>query len=274
MLRLFGYRGKIIFEIQGLGTMDVARREMLSSQGILASSADGILVPKTSHVLNLCAEMHPHKRIFSFNNPLDTSYFTYRPQPKSEFPIIAWFGRLEYNKNWRDYLRIGARLVRHYPTMQLWMFHDPTLAQHGEPEAFEQMVADLGLGNHVVLRANVPHSQMTSYFSMIGDSGGLLIAPSKVEGAPYAVIEAMSCRCPVLTTDSDGVRSAVIHNVTGKYFDHDDIDGAEREALELMRNAKLREQIRASAQKHVEDHFSVEEYCQNFANMLMEVGAI
>ncbi|WP_376768255.1 glycosyltransferase [Paenibacillus alginolyticus] len=46
--------------------------------------------------------------------------------------------------------------------------------------------------------------------------GGSLYSTSKVEGAPYSILEAMSCRCPVLTSDSDGVSSAVIHNQTGK----------------------------------------------------------
>jgi glycosyltransferase involved in cell wall biosynthesis len=274
MLRIMGYQGKIIYEIQGLGTKDAARHEMTHGHAHIAAHANAILIPKTTHILELCNEMMPHIRKFSFNNPIDTSSFTYCQLPKKNFPILAWFGRMEYNKNWRDFLLIGGNLTRHYPNMQLWMFEDPSLAQLGEREAFEQLTADLELQNHLVLRSNVPHSQMSGYFSMIGDSGGLLCAPSKAEGAPYAVIEAMSCRCPVLTTDSDGVRSAIIHNVTGKYFEHGDIDGAVREALELMRNQELRERICHQAQKHVEENFTVEEYCQNFVSMLMEVGAL
>ncbi|MEC0298328.1 MULTISPECIES: glycosyltransferase [Peribacillus] len=37
-----------------------------------------------------------------------------------------------------------------------------------------------------------------------------------VEVAPFALLEAMSCKCPVLTTDSDGEGSPIIHNQTGK----------------------------------------------------------
>ncbi|RAV22071.1 glycosyltransferase family 4 protein [Paenibacillus contaminans] len=274
MLRQLGYGGRIVYEIQGLGTMAEARQKMADSHQYIAAYADAILVPATPHVLDLCAETFPNKLTYSFNNPLDTKTFTYRKVPKPDAPIAAWFGRLEYNKNWRDFLFIGYHLVQQKPETQLWMFHDHTLAQADDAALFELTVADLKLQGNLVIRSNVPHAEMPAIFSTIGDSGGFLCAPSRVEGAPYAVIEAMSCRCPVLTTDSDGVRSAVVHNVTGKYFDHGDIDGAVREALELMNDKTLRERIRRMGQKHIEDSFSIELYCRYFVEMLREVGAL
>jgi glycosyltransferase involved in cell wall biosynthesis len=93
-----------------------------------------------------------------------------------------------------------------------------------------------------------------------------------VEGAPYSLLEAMSCRCPVLTTDSDGVRSSIIHNQTGKYYTLGNIDNAVREAKELMNNKAIRESIRSNALEHVKTHFSPDLYAQNFINMLKSLG--
>jgi len=200
--------------------------------------------------------------------------FAYRPGSRHREPIAAWFGRLEYNKNWRDFLYIGYNLAERVPNLKLWMFHDPTLASDGEQAAFEMTVADLRLKSRLTVHANVPHAQLPGLFSAIGDSGGFLCATSRVEGAPYAVIEAMSCRCPVLTTDSDGVRSAIVHNETGKYFEHGDIDGAVHEALELIGNRELRETIRKQGKRHVEMNFNVDAYCNHFITMLKEIGAV
>ncbi|WP_409341794.1 glycosyltransferase family 4 protein [Paenibacillus sp. MBLB4367] len=273
-IRQLGYGGRIVYEIQGLGTMEEAARKMAVSREFVATYADAILVPATPHVLVMCKQTFPEIMTYSFNNPLDTESFTYRSAPRREAPVAAWFGRLEYNKNWRDFLYIGYNLAERVPDLQLWMFHDHTLAEGGEQDAFERTVADLRLENRLTLHSNVPHAQMPELFSAIGDSGGFLCATSRVEGAPYAVIEAMSCRCPVLTTDSDGVRSAIVHNATGKYFEHGDVDGAVSEALELVGDRKLRETIRRQAKRHVEDYFSVDAYCGHFITMLKEIGAL
>ncbi|MNN85230.1 UDP-D-galactose:(glucosyl)lipopolysaccharide-1,6-D-galactosyltransferase [compost metagenome] len=112
---------------------------------------------------------------------------------------------------------------------------------------------------------------MQAYFSAIGDSGGFLCSTSKVEGAPYAILEAMSCRCPVLTTNSDGVSSSIYHNITGKYYNLGDIEHAVSEAIELMENTVLRDHIRAGAQFHVQNNFNMEQYGRNFVAMLQSL---
>jgi glycosyltransferase involved in cell wall biosynthesis len=113
---------------------------------------------------------------------------------------------------------------------------------------------------------------MANYFSMIGESGGFLCSTSKVEGAPYSLLEAMSCKCPVLTTDSDGVKSSIIHNQTGKYYTLGNVDEAVKEAKELIMDSQLREYIRVNALQHVKINFSPELYCANFIAMIRSLG--
>lgn len=112
---------------------------------------------------------------------------------------------------------------------------------------------------------------MAEYFSRIGDSGGFLCSTSKVEGFGYAVLEAMLCRCPVISTDSDGVKSFIIHNKTGKFFELGNIQQAVNEAVDLMFNQTLREQIRRRGVNHIKNHFSEEKYAENFLNMVKKL---
>jgi glycosyltransferase involved in cell wall biosynthesis len=93
-----------------------------------------------------------------------------------------------------------------------------------------------------------------------------------VGGAPYAPFEAMSCRCPVLTIDSDGVRSSIIHNRTGKFYTLGDVDEAVKEANELMTNHNISENIRTNTLEHVKTHFNPDLYGRNFFNMLVSLG--
>jgi glycosyltransferase involved in cell wall biosynthesis len=150
------------------------------------------------------------------------------------------------------------------------MFQDPTLATQAEKNRFNQMVNRLGLKNKLTIYSNISYQLMPNYYSTIGDSGGFLCSTSLTEGFGYAVVEAMACRCPVLSTDSDGVKSFIIHNKTGIYFKNP--NEAVQQAKVLMTTTKLREAIRTNGQKHIQENFTAQQYSQNFIKMLQELG--
>ncbi|MBY0159619.1 MULTISPECIES: glycosyltransferase family 4 protein [Cytobacillus] len=269
LIRSLDFKGKLIFEIQGLGAKDQARAFILNGYSEIHRHSDALLNPNTPHIVQLLDELFPDKAKFNFNNCFDSNNFCYQVLPKPPQPIVAWIGRIEDNKNWKEFLHIGHQILHQInPNIQLYMFEDPTLAVRSERIEFEKLIVSLGLTKNLSVMQNIPNVKMAEFFSKIGDSGGFLCSTSKVEGAPYSVLEALSCKCPILTTDSDGVRSSIIHNKTGKYYTLGNIQEAVNEAKELMTNLKLRNYIRSNGVVHVRSNFSPEEYGQNFINML------
>jgi glycosyltransferase involved in cell wall biosynthesis len=267
--RSLGYTGKMILEIQGLGSKDTARKELLNAQQYVHAFGNGLLNPNTPHITALFHELFAHTPKFFYNNCFDSSRFYYHGWPKHPCRIMAWMGRIEENKNWREFLHIGFHLIRNYdPSLVLWMFEDAFLSRTEERQAFQELMQQLELGPSLQLFSNVPHVEMENFLSIIGDSGGLLCSTSIVEGQPYSILEAMSCRCPVLTTNSDGVTNSIYHNETGKYYARGDINHAVDEAIDLMGNTPLREYIRSTAVHHVQTYFNPDLYCVQFINML------
>ncbi|MFI2855860.1 glycosyltransferase family 4 protein [Paenibacillus sp. JSM ZJ436] len=270
-LRMLGYTGKLILEIQGYGPKDYARTQLISAAPYVNAHASALLNPCTPHITSLFNELYPYIPQYNFNNCFDTTSFTYYAAPAPRSPVIAWLGRIEDNKNWREFLWIGYHLSQYVPELNMWMFEDPQLSIPSEREQFLQLIAELSLEKRLTLFSNVPNADMPYYYSVIGDSGGFLCSTSKVEGAPYGILEAMSCRCPVLTTDSDGVSTSVYHNVTGKFYTLGNIENAVHEGLGLMQDSVLREQIRTQAQGHVQQAFNPHIYAANFAQMLHSI---
>ncbi|WP_445487017.1 glycosyltransferase [Niallia sp. 03133] len=271
--RDLGYKGLIVLEIQGYGPKHIARSELTKAVPYVTNYGNGLLNPKTPHISQLFDELFPFTPKFQFNNCFDSKKFHYHSLPKHTNPIIAWIGRLEDNKNWREFLQIGHKAINNINNnLQLYLFEDPTLSTQQEREAFQHLIKSLQLDKHLTIFPNIPNEKMAEYFSIIGDSGGFLCSTSKVEGAPYSVLEAFSCRCPVLTTDSDGVRSSIIHNQTGKYYTLGNIDEAIVEANDLINNIKRREGIQTTAYNHLTTSFSPEQYAFNFINMLTSLG--
>ncbi|KQX49169.1 MULTISPECIES: glycosyltransferase family 4 protein [unclassified Paenibacillus] len=268
--RGLGYKGILIWEIQGYGPITMARAEIINSVPYVKKYCSAILYPDTPHIGTLLNEIYMNMNVpfFSFNNAFDVSSFCYKPLPQWGVPIIAWVGRFEDNKNWRELLLIAHQLMAYYPHLHLWMFEDPNLAVPQERAEFDLLVQQLGLLHCLTIHSNIPHALMQEYYSIIGDSGGFLCSTSKMEGAPHSVVEAMSCLCPVLTSDKDGVWSAIIPNQTGKMYPLGNITAAVIEGQQLISNPYAREYIRTNAKIHVSMAFSLERYACHFMQMM------
>lgn len=275
VLRGVGFGGPIIFENQGFGTPAETRENMLQARPYINGNANALLYTGTAQVGNIYREIYPHIPQFAFPNLFDADAFTYLPSHANpDRPVLAWIGRLERNKNWRDYLQIGANAAQYVPNLHLWMFTDPSLAAPGEAEQFEQLKHHLNLTARITHYSNIPHSRMPDYLSRVGDSGGALIMTSKGEGGPYAAVEAISCRCPVVTTDSDGVRSAIIDEVTGLYYPHGDIAAGAAQVHRLIADAALRQRLLLQGISHIRHHLSPAAYAANFAAMMHALGVV
>lgn len=271
-IRTFGYKGPLIFESQGLGTKRDANKflKYIAKENIDIFS-DALLYPKTPHLQQLMKEIFPHKKQFSFHNCIDTDVFSYKSTSKPSHYIVGWVGRIEQNKNWNACLLIVKQLLLDFPDLQLWMFIDDTLTTPSEKRKFEYKLQQLYLKNNVKTYNNVPHAEMPNYYSTIANSGGFLLSTSVTEGFGYAALEALSCKCPVLTSNSDGVQSIVFHNVTGKIYSQGRLNQAVQEAKELILNKTLREKLTAQGAAFVKENFSLINYAKHFEAMLKEI---
>lgn len=271
-LKEWGYQGKIIYEVQGLGDLAAAEQWFIGSLPYVVGYADGILLPKTPHLIELSKKYYPDIPHYCFHNCIDNQTFRHLRMAKGTSPLIGWVGRIEENKNWKDCLSLVHAVKKEHPNTKLWMFVDLSVVKEEEEKSFMDTVETLGLKECIAIHENVPHHKMPEYYSQIGDSGGMLLSTSKVEGFGYAVLEAMSCRCPVLCTDSDGTKSFIIHNQTGKHYPLEDLTAGINEAKELLSNPILRENLKRHAYKHVQQHFLPSQYAVHFSTMLKSMG--
>lgn len=266
-IRNLGYNGKLFFEVQGLGSYKSAEKILTQAKPFVMNYSNGILYPQTPHLISLIEAHYPSIPKFCFHNCFDTEEFSYRFTQKLVYPVVGWVGRLELNKNWDDFLLFAMRYIKVKPNTKFWMFIDDTLGNPNEKIRFQNLLKRYKLSNSIVVHANIPHKKMAEYFSMIGDSGGFLLSTSKVEGFGYAVIEAMSCRCPVLTSDSDGVKAFIRHNITGKFYENGNIGSAVKQAIELTDHTELRNKIIQNASNHL-TLFNLDTYAVEFMKLL------
>jgi glycosyltransferase involved in cell wall biosynthesis len=273
-LREIGYAGPIIFEIQGLGPPPKARSEMANMYRFIQPHATAILHPGSPLITGLLGVIMPHKVSYVIPNPINADVFHYRSNPASQnLPmILIWIGRVEPNKNWAEYLLIAHELMKRGEQPKMWMFEDPTLSTPQDRLLMSNAIHSLGLQDHVQLLPHVPRMQMAEYFSVAADSGGVLLMTSMSEGAPYAALESMICRCPIVTTDNDGIRTMVEDRVHGIYYNLGDIAGAANAVQNLRHDQQLRQAIINRAEQRVRSEFHPARYAAGFHAILQQLG--
>ena len=78
----------------------------------------------------------------------------------------------------------------------------------------------------------------------------ICIVPSRYEGMPNALLEAMSCGLPAIVSDaSPGLLELISHERNGLIFTSDDSDALARALLRLAKNGELRSQLGAAAKE-------------------------
>jgi colanic acid/amylovoran biosynthesis glycosyltransferase len=125
---------------------------------------------------------------------------------------------------------------------------------------------DLGLEDRVTFLGLVPHERLLRRLET--GSWDILVLPSIVtnsgekEGIPVALIEAMSCRVPVVSTLTGGIPE-LFEGVDGAFLVPPRNTAALAEAIErIASHPGLRERFVEAASKRVEDSFAVEQVAE------------
>ena len=143
-------------------------------------------------------------RIEVVPNGIDTERFT--PEgPDSELidadgPVVLFVGRLVDGK--RPWLAVEAfaAVLETHPDAELYLCGDGPLR-----EELETQVAELGIGESVTFLGHVPYDEMPKVYR----SGDVLVLPSRAEGVPRTVLEAMASGTRVVVSELEHVQNAL-----------------------------------------------------------------
>jgi len=157
---------------------------------------------------------------------------------------IMGVGRLCYYKGWDSLIRALAALQNQIPNMMLEIY--------GEGEnrkTLEQLIQELNLSQHIFLRGLTQNLPQKLY------QADLFIFPSRYEGFPNALAEAMAMGLPVIASDCPGNLALVQDNINGLIFPVDAIDILAEKIKSLLENEEKRRTLATQAKK-IADIFS------------------
>lgn len=102
----------------------------------------------------------------------------------------------------------------------------------------------------------------------------LFMMTSIFEGLPVAMLEAMACGCPVISTDAGGVKEVVRDGIDGLLCPVEHPLTLNELAVDLLRNESKRMQFASSSRQRIVDGFSMEKMVQTLERCYLEEAKI
>jgi glycosyltransferase involved in cell wall biosynthesis len=161
--------------------------------------------------------------------------------------VIAGVGRLNPQKNFSLFLDIAAALSPRFPTLRF------LLAGEGpEEEMLREKAARLGLADRIVFAGYVADTRE------VYAAADILLMPSRFEGLPMTLLEAMAMNLPVVASKLDGIAEVITDGEDGLLAAPGDAPAFTEHLTRLLENPALASQLGSTARAKIEIRFSVE----------------
>jgi glycosyltransferase involved in cell wall biosynthesis len=210
----------------------------------LAVRAADRVVVTSSRTADYLVETHrvDRARVRVVPNAIDVRRFAPDPTVARESGLVIAVGRLAPEKN----LALLIEAVARVPGARLQLVGDGV-----ERPALEG--AAKGLGAPVEFSGTVPNEELPTLLNR----AAVFALPSRYEGQPKALLEAMACGLPVVGADVAGIRDVIRHGQTG-WLCQPDVDGLARALATLLGDQALRARLGDGARAAVERAHSTE----------------
>ena len=185
---------------------------------------------------------------------------------KKKLQRILYIGNLVPSKGLFRLLDVFISLAEKYRFIELWIigeWHDEStknLFYNGiKKNRLEDRFKDVGY---------IPHEKIQKYYKTCD----LLLHPSKYDGQPITIIEALSFGMPVISTNVGGIPLLVKDGYNGFIIDDANDIQAYIEKIELLiRNQQQYAEMAKNALKYFEDHLTLGHYSNNLSEVFEDM---
>lgn len=160
---------------------------------------------------------------------------------------ILFLGRLDARKSPDVLLRASRQVLERFPGTKVVFGGD------GEVEKNKALAEELGIANHCEFHGWVSGAEREGLFAR----AAVYCLPSKNEGLPMSVLEAMARGIPTVATPVGGVPQVIEDGVSGFLVDVDDVDALSDRLNILLDKPGLRENVGAASHNTVTRLFNV-----------------
>ena len=204
------------------------------------------------------------RKVVFIRNPVDTERFKKSERAEKPYDVI-YVGRINAKKGVHEIIKAIGLVKKHVESVKLLVVGD------FQEKKFElqlrQLLDSFSLNNNVVFAGGVENNRLPNYYSQ---AKIFAYASHGGEGIPRAMLEAMACELPVVTTRVAGIRD-VINASIGLEFEVGDHRTLAKQILYLIGNMEEAYAMGKSSRSFVEKNHSMEIYAHKLFNCFEEI---
>ncbi|MBX4206010.1 glycosyltransferase, partial [Candidatus Microgenomates bacterium] len=178
--------------------------------------------------------------------------------------IILGVGRLVAKKGFKYLIKASVKLIKNFKNVYFVLIGD------GEQRIYlENLTKRLKIDSHFKFLGNISYSIINNYYNMTD----IFILPSvrdekgNLDDQSVAVMDAMVCAKPIVTTDFPGYRKVVNSNVNGILVQEKDVNGIYKALNSLLKSKNLRRVMGDRARKTILNDFSWKKIGGQYTNL-------
>ncbi len=168
-------------------------------------------------------------------------------------PLVAYTGRLAPEKGVDVLLSAWPAVIAANPAAKLVL-----VGSGGDDHVLRGHAVELGISGSVLFAGGVPDS---SPYLRAADVG---VLPSRTEGMPVALLEAMACALPVVATAVGGTKEVLADGVTGRLVPSEDPAALARGLVEALSGDALALGRGEAARAHVTERYALDAIADRF----------
>jgi len=180
-----------------------------------------------------------------------------------ETPVVLGAGRLTYQKNFSVLVDASKKVKEKVPEVKF------IVGGEGELRAdLEAQIARLNLEETVLLPGNIMN------LPEMMQSADLFVLPSKYEGLPLVLLEAMASGLPAVGSSIKGTIDVIESGKNGLLTELDDVDGLANAITELLTDGNRRMSMSAEAVETIDSKFSFNNLLNKLENIYSRVSGL
>jgi glycosyltransferase involved in cell wall biosynthesis len=170
--------------------------------------------------------------------------------------VIGTVGRLSEEKRHIDLLKAFVKVSKVFPNTRLLIVGDGYLRK-----VLEETAEKFNLCNKVTF-VGFPENVFMFLKEM-----DLFVLPSRTEGAPVSILEAMVMGLPVIATTAGGIPEIVINNQTGLLVNIGNFDELASAVIKLLSNPEEMKKMGENGRHRVLTHFHPKQFIDQYESI-------
>ena len=180
--------------------------------------------------------------------------------------IVLFIGRLVHRKGVDVLLKAWKRSIVEFPQMYLLVAGSGFLQPDSDEEKLKNFVTKEGLESTVSFLGNIENTN--EYLQ----TSNMFVLPSRKEGMPNVLLEAMSCGLSIIATEIGGITDLITHGVNGILVPVNNSEKLSKEILNLVNNSELSRRIGMEARRTIEGKFSMDKVGGYYLNLYSDLS--